>query len=70
MRRGKTEAEYVNNPNERCLTFMKRRICLIKKAMQLSLISGCDVSLKIFLKEDETLIEYTNGPNELSNKNN
>ena len=43
----------------RRITFKKKRIGLVKKLMQLSLISGCDISLQIFNKEDGIVLEYT-----------
>ena len=30
----------------------------MKKAMQLSMLSNCEISLKIFWKEDGSLLEY------------
>ena len=40
------------------MTFKKKRIGLVKKLMQLSLTSGCDISLQIYNKEDESVLEY------------
>ena len=58
MGRGIRQTELIECENQRRLTFKKRRIGLIKKAMQLSLLADCEVSLKIFWKEDGSLLEY------------
>ena len=58
MGRGKIKAEKIEDFKNRRISFKKRRISLIKKAMQLSLMSNCDIQLKIFWKEDNSLIDY------------
>ena len=58
MGRGVREATLIADDHSRRLTFKKRRVGLLKKAMQLSLISGCEIQLKIFWKEDSSLVEY------------
>ena len=58
MGRGIRETAYIANQHNRRITFKKRRIGLLKKAMQLSLISGCEVEMKIFWKEDGSVAEY------------
>ena len=58
MGRGKIKAEKIEDFKNRRISFKKRRISLIKKAMQLSLMSNCDIQLKVFWKEDSSLIDY------------
>lgn len=42
----------------RRVCFKKRRIGLMKKAIQLSTLSGCEVELKIYNPEDKSLLHY------------
>jgi hypothetical protein len=58
MGRGKIKAEKIEDFKSRRISFKKRRISLIKKAMQLSLMSNCDIQLKIHWKEDDSLVDY------------
>ena len=58
MGRGVREATLISDEHTRRLTYKKRRIGLLKKCMQLSLISDCDIQMKIFWKEDGSLVEY------------
>ena len=58
MGRGIRTSDLISDDKNRRLTFKKRRIGLLKKAMQLSLISGCEFQLKIFWQEDGSLVEY------------
>ena len=51
MGRGIRQTVFIEDENQRRLTFKKRRINLIKKAMQLSLISDCQISLQIFWED-------------------
>ena len=48
----------ITDPYARRIAFKKRRMGLIKKAMALQSISGCQISLKIFSPDDSSLIEY------------
>ena len=66
MGRGIRSNELIKNNNERGLTFKKRRIGLVKKAMQLNLITQCEISLKIFYKEDGSLLEYNSAEQPVS----
>ena len=59
MGRGIRESELIADEHARRLTYKKRRIGLLKKAMQLSLLSDCEIQLKIFWKEDGSLLEYS-----------
>ena len=48
----------VDNEKIRRVTFKKRRIGVLKKAMELSLLTGASVMIKIYNEEDDSLIEY------------
>ena len=43
---------------EEGVTFKKRRLGVLKKGMELSLLTNAIVMLKIFDEEDNSLIEY------------
>ena len=58
MGKGYDSEKLIKNDYTRKVTFKKRRIGLVKKAMQLAIMSGCQVSLKVFFEEDGSLIEY------------
>lgn len=47
-------------PNERLrrISFKKRRIGLLRKAIQLSQLSGCLIDMKIYNPEDMSLLHY------------
>ena len=60
MGRKKIEMKRVDNDKIRRVTFKKRRIGVLKKAMELSLLTGAAVMIKIYQKEDDSLIEYYN----------
>ena len=66
MGRGVTENAYIADEHCRRITFKKRRIGLLKKAMQLSLISDCEIEMKVFWKEDNSVIEYKSDRNCIS----
>ena len=65
MGKGIDDLEYINYIYTRRVTFKKRRIGLIKKAMQLNVISGCQISLRIYNEEDGSLMEYYSDENEI-----
>ena len=48
----------IQDSRDRRICFIKRRIGAVKKLMQLSMLSGCKVDLKIYLEEDASLLEY------------
>ena len=52
------ESEFITDNYIRRITLKKRRIGLLKKAMQLSLLADCEISLSIFWKDDGSLMEY------------
>ena len=58
MGRKKIEIEKINDDRIRRVTFKKRRIGLLKKAIQLSKLTDAKVMLKVYHNEDESLIEY------------
>lgn len=58
MGRKKIEIERIADERIRRVTFKKRRIGLLKKAMQLSKLTDAKVVLKVYHHEDESLIEY------------
>ena len=64
MVRGKANSQTETNSKLNRLSFKKRRIGLIKKAMQLSKLSNCQVSLKIFWAKDGSLVEYLSDKND------
>ena len=44
--------EKIENDRVRRIAFKKRRMGFLKKAMQLSLLSGCQIHMKIWNPED------------------
>ena len=58
MGRNKIQMNLIQDHKERHICFRKRRIGALKKLMQLSMLSGCRVELKIYLEEDNSLLEY------------
>lgn len=58
MGRRKIEIEAIGDERVRRVTFKKRRIGLLKKAIQLSKLTGAKVQLKIFNDADKSFIEY------------
>lgn len=63
---GKKLAKEIKDERLRRITFKKRRIGLVKKASQLSILTGSLVQLKIFNEKDNSFVEfYTNSEVEL-----
>ena len=58
MGRKKIEIERIDDERVRRVCFKKRRIGICKKAMQLSKLTGCKISMKIWNQEDCSLMEY------------
>ena len=52
------EIEKITDEKARRVCFKKRRIGLLKKAIQLSKLSGCEIQLKIYNPEDNSLLHY------------
>ncbi|EKE40522.1 hypothetical protein ENUP19_0082G0143 [Entamoeba nuttalli] len=59
MGRNKIRIERIENEKKRATTFQKRRHGLIKKAMELSILCDCKVSLMVF-KDDKLVVYSTN----------
>jgi len=58
MGRKKIEIKRVEKDKIRRVTFKKRRIGVLKKAIELSMLTGAKIMLKIYDEEDDSLIEY------------
>ena len=58
MGRKKIAIELIEDHKIRHVTFKKRRLGVLRKAMQLSKLTGASVELKIHWQEDDSLIEY------------
>ena len=58
MGRNKIGIDLISDFRVRKVTFKKRKIGLLKKAMQLSKLTGAKVFLKIYFDEDKSLMEY------------
>lgn len=58
MGRNKIKIEKIENERKRATTFQKRRHGLIKKAMELSILCDCEVSLMVF-NEDKLVVYST-----------
>ena len=65
MGRKKEEIDMLTDVRERKVTFKKRRIGIIKKAIQLSKLTGAVVELKVYNPEDGSLIEFFSESNDL-----
>jgi uncharacterized surface anchored protein len=62
MGRNKITIEKIAEEKQRLICLKKRRIGAIKKLMQLSILTGCFVDIKIFNEEDKSLLEYKSLP--------
>ena len=62
MGRKKRAVEIITDDSKKLLCFKKRRINLIKKAMELSLYTNCFIKIEIFQKDDGSLLEYVSKP--------
>lgn len=58
MGRKKIEFESIEDERIRRVTFKKRRIGLIKKAIQMSNLTNTLIYMKIYCPEDRSLVEY------------
>jgi hypothetical protein len=58
MGRKKIEMDRIEDERTRRVTFKKRRIGLLKKAIQLSKLTDAKIMLKVYNEEDDSLIEY------------
>ena len=50
--------EKISDERDRRVCFKKRRIGLLKKAIQLSKLSGCEIEIKVYNEEDQSLLHY------------
>ena len=58
MGRKKIAIQKIDDERTRRVTFKKRRIGLLKKAIQLSKLTDAKVMLKVYHHKDQSLIEY------------
>ena len=58
MGRKRIDIKLIENRKNRNSTFKKRRIGLLRKAMELSLLTGTLIQLKIYRPGDFSLVEY------------
>ena len=58
MGRKKVSISYIDDEKERKTTFKKRRLGLLKKAMQLSIMCDTLVQVKVYNPDDFSLLEY------------
>ena len=67
MGRNKISIERISNEKNRVATFNKRRAGLIKKAMELSILCGCEISMVVYgIQGNNTAIKYTSSNHDLS----
>ena len=48
----------INDDKKKRLCMKKRRIALVKKAMQLSHLTECEITMQVYWKGDGSLVEY------------
>ena len=58
MGRNPRAPELIKREIDRRITLKKSRIGLLKKAMYLSINAGCEIELRMFCKEDGSMLEY------------
>ena len=58
MGRKKIEMERIEDDRVRRVTFKKRRVGLLKKAMQLSKLTDARIVLNIYHEEEDSFLEY------------
>lgn len=58
MGRRKIQIEGIEDERIRRVTFKKRRIGLLKKAIQLSKLTNAIIEMRVYQPEDQSLIEY------------
>lgn len=63
MGRRKVQIQPQENEKEKRITLKKRRLGLIKKAMQLSILCGAKVSLSVYNNEDHSMVHYSSDGN-------
>ena len=58
MGRKKIDIQLISDSHVKRVTLKKRRLGLIKKAIQLSLLTDAKISLKIYYPQDYSFVEY------------
>ena len=61
MGRKKIAMDKIADSKNRRLSFKKRRMSLLKKALLLAKLSGCSIYLKVFNHQDQSLLELDTG---------
>ena len=59
MGRNKIDIDFVENKRKRKYCFKKRRFALVKKAIELSELTGCTVEVRVMCDEDNSLVTYS-----------
>ena len=62
MGRKKIQIRYIKDTRLRRVTFKKRKIGLLKKAIELSRLTGLNICLKVYNPENQSLTEYQSHP--------
>lgn len=62
MGRKKLKIESIDDDKVRRVMFKKRRLGLMKKAMQLCKLTGCMIEMRIYQPDDSSLVEYHSSP--------
>ena len=58
MGRNKIQINEIRDQKVKQVTFKKRRLGVLRKAMQLSKLTGARVQLKIYFEGDQSFVEY------------
>ena len=66
MGRKKIAITHLEDNRMRRITFKKRRFGILKKAMQLAALSDCHIELRIFNKEDNSLLDYFSNKHQMT----
>ena len=66
MARGKVQMRRIENPVHRQVTFCKRRMSLLKKAKELSVLCDADIGVMVFSAHGKIFELATNGSVSLS----
>lgn len=61
MGRKKIQIEKIKDERSRSVTFQKRKIGIMKKAMELSILCDCEIALVIYATNDKCITFSTNG---------
>ena len=69
MGKNKLTVRYIENYKSRTGQFKRRRVIVLRKAMELSILTGCQIHLKIFNSGDSSMVEYCSGPKDQARQN-